>query len=131
MDTFLKVSGGILIALILYLILAKQGKDISVLLSVTVCVMVITAGIGYIKPIITLITQLRDMGNLDNQMLNILCKSVGISLLSEIVSQVCADAGNSSMGKAIQILSSGVILLLSVPLFTKLMDLVNEILVAV
>lgn len=131
MDTFLKVSGGILISLIFYLILAKQGKDISVLLSLAVCIMVLTAVLSYIKPIINLITQLRDVGNLDSQMLGILCKAVGISLLSEIVGQICSDAGNSTMGKTIQLLSSSVILWLSVPLFTRLIELVKEILVAV
>ena len=130
MDTFLKVSGGILISLVFYLILGKQSKDISVLLTVAVCVMVLAGVFSYIKPIMNLITQLCDMGNLDNNMISILCKVVGISLLSEIVGQVCADAGNSSLGKTVQILSSSVILWLSIPLFTKLMDLVKEILVA-
>lgn len=131
MDTFLKVSGGILISLILYLILAKQNKDISVLMTVAVCIMVFAVVVSYIKPIMTLITQLQDMGDLDSQMVRVLCKAVGISILSEIVMQVCADAGNSSIGKTVQILSSSVILWLSLPLFTKLMDLVKEILVAV
>ena len=131
MDTFLKVTGGILLSLIFYLILIKQNKDISIVLTVTVCVIVLAAIVSYIRPVVNLITQLSDIGNLDNQMLSVLCKAVGISLLTEIVGQVCADAGNSTMGKTIQILSSSVILWLSIPLFTKLMDLIKEILVAV
>ncbi len=131
MDIFLKASGGVLISLIFYLILAKQGKDISALLSIAVCVMVLVAAVSYIKPIINLLSQLQDMGNLDNQIIGILMKAVGIALLSEIVCQVCTDAGNGTLGKTIQFLSGTVILWLSIPLFSKLMDLVKEILVAV
>lgn len=130
MDAFIKVSGGIIVSLILYLVLAKQGKDISILLSVAVCIMVFTVAASYIKPVVSFLMELRDMGNLDSQMLSILCKVVGIGLLSEIVGQVCADAGNGTMGKTLQVLSGSVILWLSLPLFTKLMELVKELLVA-
>ena len=131
MDLFLKVSGGVLISLIFYLILAKQSKDISVLLSVAVCVMIFAAASSFIKPIINLLSPLQDMGNLDGQIIAILSKAAGISLISEIICQLCADAGNGTLGKTMQFLSGGVILWLAVPLFSKLMELVKEILVAV
>ena len=71
------------------------------------------------------------MGNLDGQIIAILSKAAGISLISEIICQLCADAGNGTLGKTMQFLSGGVILWLAVPLFSKLMELVKEILVAV
>ena len=114
METFFKVSGGILIALVFYLILTKEGKDISLLLTVAVCAMVILAAVQFIKPLITLIEQLQSMGNLDNQMLEILLKSVGIALVSEVVGHICSDAGNGAMAKSVQLFSSGVILYLCV-----------------
>jgi stage III sporulation protein AD len=131
MDVFLKALGGVLVALIIYLILSKQGKDISVILTIAVCVMVIWAAVEYMEPVIALVNRLQKIGKLDSQMLQILLKSVGITILTEIVGHICADSGNSSMEKTVRILSSGVILWLCVPLFTTLMDLVEEILVAI
>lgn len=131
MDIFLKAAGGILVALVFYLILAKHEKDSSLILTVAVCTIVATAAFSYVKPVIGLMEKLQTLGNLDGQMLGVLLKAVGIALLSEIVSRVCNDAGNGAMGKTVQLLASCVILWLSVPLFTELMDIVEEILVAI
>ena len=67
------------------------------------------------------------MGGLDSGTLRILLKAVGIGLVSEIAALVCADAGNSSLGKTVQLLGSAVILWLSLPLFTMLIELLQRI----
>lgn len=131
MDAFIKASGGILIALILYLVLVKQGKDISLLLTLAVCCMVTAVAIGYLKPVVSFITRLQVIGNLDDTMLIIILKAVGIGLLSEIISLVCMDAGNAALGQTLKILAAAVILWLSLPLFHNLIELVEEILVSV
>lgn len=61
-------------------------------------------------------------------MLGILLKAVGIGLVSEIAGLVCTDAGNGSLGKALQMLGSAVILYLSLPIFTAILELIREIL---
>ena len=40
---------------------------------------------------------------------------------------ICTDAGNASLTKAIQLLGGAVILYLSVPMFSALMDLIQKI----
>lgn len=130
MEKFIKVAAGVLVALVLYLILNKQGKDFAVLISLGVCCMVVSAVLAFFRPLITFIEKLEQLGNFDSGILQILLKSVGIGILTEIVSLICADAGNASMGKSLQILASVVILWLSIPLFSDLMDMIQEILVA-
>lgn len=61
-------------------------------------------------------------------MLGILLKAVGIGLVSEIAGLVCTDAGNGSLGKTLQMLGSAVILYLSLPIFTAMLELIREIL---
>lgn len=131
MDTFFKATGCVLAALVIYLILAKQNKDFSLLLSVSVCVLIAVIAVRYLEPVFDLVDKLCTVGNLDGQMVEILLKSVGIALISEIVEHICQDAGNGSMGKTVQILAGGVILWLCVPMFTSLMELLEEILVAI
>ena len=60
-------------------------------------------------------------------MLAILIKALGVGLASEIASMICTDAGNASLTKAIQLLGGAVILYLSVPMFSALMDLIQKI----
>ena len=131
MDIFLKATAGILIALVFYLILAKQNKDYSLILTVAVCCMVLLALFNYIRPIIEFVSRLQLLGQLNSDLMKILTKAVGIALLSEIVNMICVDAGNASLGKILQILGSAVILWISIPLFNRLLDLIENILGAI
>lgn len=131
MNIFMKAVAAVLAALILHLILSKQSKDFSLLLTVAVCSIVATAAFQYFEPVMDFFKNLQFIGNLNQDMLNILLKAVGIGLLSEITGTICSDAGNAAMGKTLHILASAVILWLSVPLFTSLLTLVEEILIAV
>lgn len=131
MDIFLKSAAGTLVALILYLILLKQGKDISALLTAAVCCMLATAAMQYIEPVIAFIDRLQQVCGLEPVMLQIILRAVGIGLLAEITSVICADAGNAALGKSLQLLAGGVVLWLSLPLFTEMIDLIEEILLVI
>lgn len=131
MDIFLKVAAGVLITVVLGLALSKQGKDISLLLTIAVCAMVVAAAATFLEPVVDFFQKLEDIGQLDAEMLQTLLKIVGIGLLAEITGLICTDAGNGSLGKAIQILASAVILWMSIPLLTGLIELVEEILGAI
>ena len=107
----------------------KTGKEFSLLLTIAVVCMIAGIAVVFLQPVIAFIEKLISIGDFDSDMLKILLKAVGIGLLADITGLICADAGNSSLGKILQILASAVILWLSIPLFTSLIDLVEEILV--
>lgn len=131
MEIFTKTAGGILVATLLFLVLSKQGKEFSLLLTVTVCCMVAAVAVVYLEPIVVFFEKLQTVGQLDSSLLEVVLRAVGIGILSEITSLICADAGNAALGKSLQILASAVVLWMSVPLFTSLLELVEEILVSV
>ncbi len=131
MDVFLKAAAGILVAIILILLLAKQGKDLSVLLIIAVCCMVVSASFTYLQPIKELLGRLQTIGALNSDTLSIMLKAVGIGLIAEVTSLICADSGNTAMGKTLQFLASAVILWLSIPLLNELLELLDNILGAI
>ena len=126
MDAVLKVVGGALIAVILGLTLRQQGKDIALLLSAAVCCMVVAVGVAYLTPVVDFVRQLQENTGTDPEFLRILLKSVGIGILGEIAGLICADAGNAALGKTVQILTASVILWLSLPLMSTLLELVQK-----
>ena len=128
MEIFLKTTAGVLTAIILWLCLNTQGKDFYVLLNLAVCTMIIAAGFAFLKPVLDFVENIRSVGNLDGQLLSVILKVVGIGLITEVCTHVCKDAGNESMGKSLQILSSVMILWMSIPVFEKLLSLLDEIL---
>lgn len=127
----MKSAAGVLVAVVMSLILSRQGKDYAVLLVICVCCMVGAASIIYIEKIVIFVKNLESIGNLNSELLSVLFKCVGIGLLSEITTTICTDSGNSALGKMLQILSASVILWLCIPMFTKLLELVQQVLGAV
>ena len=123
MSLFWKAAAAVLLAVVLGLSLGKQ-KDIGVLLTMAVCCMVAMIAISYLEPVLDFLRELEMQGD----MLGILLKAVGIGLVSEIAGLVCTDAGNGSLGKTLQMLGSAVILYLSLPIFTAMLELIREIL---
>lgn len=128
MELFLKASGAVLLSVILILAYEGQSKDLSVVLLIGVCCMTAAAAMDYLKPVIQFVRQLEQLGGIDGSTVKVLLKAVGIGLISELCALICADAGSSSLGKGIRLLGSAVILWLSLPLFTVLLDLLQRIL---
>ena len=127
MELFLKACGAVLLTVILVLSFNTQSRDLSLVLLIGVCCMTALVALNYLEPVIDFVRQLEQLGNIDSSLVRILLKAVGIGLISEIAALICSDAGSNSLGKGIQFLGSAVILWLSLPMFTMLMDLLRQI----
>ena len=128
MDGFWGACGAVFLSIILIVNLSGHRKDMATLLSLSVCVMVALVAVQYIRPVLDFMEELKELGSLDGDTIRILIKIVGIGVLSEIVVPVCADAGNTSVGKSTQFLAVMVMISLSIPLFRSLIRVLQEIL---
>lgn len=128
MDAFLQCCGAVLIAVILILALGGKGKDIASVLALFVCTLTLLAALRYLEPVVGFLDTLAQIGNLDRSLISVMLKAVGIGIVSEIASLICGDSGNGSLGKALQILGTAVILWLSIPLFTMVLELIQTML---
>lgn len=128
MTHFWQGAAAVLLTVILGLALGKQGKEAGLLLTLAVCCMVGVLALSYLQPVVDFIRQLQTTAQLDDGMLEILLKTMGIGLIGEIAGLICADTGNSALGKSLQMLSAAVILWLSLPLLTQLLELLQQIL---
>ena len=128
MGLFWKAAGAVLVSIVLQQALGKREKDISVVLSIAVCCMIGLVVFYYLEPVLDLLWELESLGNLQDGLLGILLKGLGIGFVAEFAGMVCADAGNGSLGKTIQLLGGTVILYLSIPVFRALLELIMKIL---
>jgi len=128
MDVFLRVTAGIMIATILCVVLSKRGTDISILMTITVCCMVVSAAFSYFTPVLDFLKKLSEVGRLDWKLLNVLMKATGIGLISQIAGFVCTDAGNQSLAKALQIMTTAVIFCISLPVLEEMLSLIELVL---
>ena len=90
--------------------------------------MVFTVGAYFLQPIIDFIRKLEILGELDEGLISVVLKVVGIGLLAEISVAICKDSGNESMGRSLYILSAVVAIWLSIPVFERLIALLDKIL---
>ena len=127
MSDYLKVIASILITVIMALILSKQNQEISLLLTLCVSCLVITIMVSYLQPIINFAERLIVIGNLNKELLDLLFRVVGVCLLSQITGFVCADAGNQTLNKVLQIMTSVVILYISLPMLEELVSLIEKV----
>jgi stage III sporulation protein AD len=131
MELYIKAIVGALIALLLCLTLGSRGKEMSLLLALLVCAMVVTVGMSYLGAVIKFFTRLQETIGLDNDLLGILLKAVGVGLIGEIAGMICADAGQAALSKAVQILTAAVILWIALPLYTQMLDIIEDLLTGI
>lgn len=131
MTLFLKITAGILLTAVVSMVLSRQSKDFSLLLSLAVGCMVVIASAGFIQPVIQFAIQVTKVGQLDNELLIVMMKVAGIGFLSQIAGMVCTDAGNQSMCKVLQLMTVSVMLWVSLPLLEQVLVLMESILEAV
>ena len=128
MGEYLRWAAVVLVGVILALVVGKQSKDMSLLLTLAVCVMVSLAALQFLEPVMKLMRELRRLGSLDSEAVSIALKCAGIGLLSELIGLICADAGERAMGKAVELLSTAAILWLSLPLLRGILTLIEGVL---
>lgn len=128
MELFFQSIAVVFLAVILFLVLSGHNKELAVLLSLAVCCLIIAAAGQFVRPVVGFLEGLQNIGHLENDYLAVLLKVVGIAFLTEVASLVCTDAGNATLGKTLQMLGSCVILWLSIPLLTGLLDMIQNIL---
>lgn len=127
MERFWQVTAGVLLTVVLGIALSKSSKDMTLVLTMVVCCMVLTAAFAYLEPVLDFIKELQTLGQLDSTLSNIMLKAVGIGVVAEIAILICSDSGNAALGKALQIMATVVILWLAVPLMRSLLELVQKI----
>ena len=126
MELYFKGAAGILLAAVLGLALQKQEKDLSAALTAAVIAMAAVLMLRLLEPVLELLRQLEQVGNLRSDALELLLKAAGIGLTAEVAGLVCADAGNAALAKMLRLLGTAAILCLSVPMFTALLEYITE-----
>lgn len=128
MTDFWKASAIVILAVILGTAIGKTEKDIAVVLTAAVCCMVAGIALNYLSDVISFLWQLNRSVASRTPFLEPLLKIAGVAMLSELISLISSDAGNASLGKAMQILGNAAMLFLALPFFEAFYSIVQEIL---
>lgn len=113
------------IGVILGSVVKKTHKELALLLSIACCVLIGIFLIRLFDPLLDFFAKLRNMAGVDKELLSPVLKAVGIGLLSQITSKICADAGESAVASLVELCGSILALYVALPLLEAVLEMVE------
>lgn len=126
MEYFIQALIVAVIGIVLGAVIKKSHKELALLLSIACCVMIGIFVIRLFEPILSFLTRLRTMANLEKGLLAPVMKAVGIGILTQITSRICADAGESAVATLVELCGSILALYVALPLLEAVLEMVES-----
>ncbi len=128
MTDVIKIIGIGLLALIIIVILKQYKPEFAIYVSMIAGVLILVLAIQKPTGIINLLQSLANKTYINKSFLSILLKITGIAFITEFAVSICSDAGEKAIASKIEIGSKVIIIAMSIPIITSLLELVIEIL---
>ena len=128
MTDVIKIIGIGLLALIIIVILKQYKPEFAIYVSLIAGVLILVLSIQKLTGIINLLQSLANKTYINKSFLSILLKITGIAFITEFAVSICSDAGEKAIASKIEIGSKVIIIAMSIPIITSLLELVIEIL---
>ena len=128
MEEIIKIIGIGLIALVIAIILKQYRPEYAIYVSIIAGVLILVLAMEKFSGIINLLKSISDKTYINKQFLGILLKITGIAIITEFAVSICADAGEKAIASKIEIGSKVIIVAMSIPIISSLLELIIEIL---
>ena len=124
----IKVVSFALAALIIFMLLGERKKELAVLVAIIAGAIIFLALIDKLSEIINFIGTIADKANIDMVYIGIVLKILAIAYLSSFCSEICKDAGASSIASKVEFAGKILILALAIPILMAVLNSILQIL---
>lgn len=124
----IKIIGTGLIAVIIILILKQYRPEFAIYVSIGAGVLIFALIAGKLLGIIEILQNLADKASVNNEFIVLLIKITGIAILTEFAASICKDSGESAIASKIDFGGKVVIMSLSIPILSSLLQTIINIL---
>ena len=128
MEEITKIIGIGLIALVIAIILKQYKPEYALYVSIIAGILILFMIMDKLSGIINLLQSISDKTYINRQFLGILLKITGIAIIAEFAVSICVDAGEKAIATKIEIGSKVIIIAMSIPIISSLLELINQIL---
>ena len=128
MEEIIKIVGIGLIALVIAIIIKQYRPEYAIYVSIVAGILILVFTMSKITGIINLLKSISDKTYINKQFLSILLKITGIAIITEFAVSNCTDAGEKAIASKIEIGSKVIIIAMSIPIISSLLELIIEIL---
>lgn len=116
-----------IVATVMSIILKQYKPEYSMFISIAAGIAMLIVVMAYVSPIFDAIRMLLSRVEQSGEIMAILLKSLGICYLTQIACDSCKDAGETAIAAKLELAGKVAILILSLPLFTRLGDVVTKL----
>ncbi|MBM6861410.1 stage III sporulation protein AD [Clostridium saudiense] len=124
----IKVVSFALVALFIFMLLGERKKELAVLVAIIAGAIIFLALIDKLSEIINFINTIADKANIDMVYIGIVLKILAIAYLSSFCSEICKDAGASSIASKVEFAGKILILALAIPILMAVLNSILQIL---
>ena len=111
----------------LAVILKQYKPEYALAVSVVASVIVLSAVVSFIIPIISELRSMMDSVSIDYKYITVLIKAVGICYITQFASDTCKDAGQTAISNKIELVGKIAICFSAIPLYKDLLSLAQTI----
>lgn len=121
----IRIAGISLAALIMGMFLRRHNKTVSLLLIMFACAAIFFESITSLSDIVALLNELASgMGEISSY-LKIMFKVLGIALITQIISDICRDSGESALAGQTEVAAKILIVTLILPLLQAVVEVIT------
>ena len=128
MSELLKIVAIALITVFAYMLVKHVKPEIAVIIALVGSIIIISLTVSSLKTVITSFYGIFKTTGVDTVLLTPLLKIIAIGYVAEFGANVCVDAGASSIADKILFSAKVIILMLSLPIITEVIDMVVALL---
>ena len=124
----IKIIGIGLVSLIIIIILKQYRPEFAVYVSILAGIFILVLSLNNISGVIGMLKDLSSKANINSNFLGIILKITGIAILTEFAVSICKDSGESAIANKIDIGGKVIIITISLPIISTLLETILKIL---
>ena len=128
MEEIIKIIGIGFIGLVIAIILKQYKPEYALYVSIIAGILILFMVMEKLSGIIKLLQSISNKTFINKQFLGILLKITGIAIITEFAVSICSDAGEKAIATKIEMGSKVIIIAMSIPIISSLLELIVEIL---
>ena len=128
MDEVIKIIGIGLISLIIVIIIKQYKPEFAIYISIITGILIFFLIMDKLEGIINLLKTITSKSGINKSFLELLLKITGIAFLTEFAINLCKDSGEGAIASKIEIGSKVIIVSMSIPIISSLLEVINKLL---
>ncbi len=124
----IKIFSIILVTLIIVIFLNRTESEFSLLVTLSAVILIFIIISNDLYEVVSRLTSLSDRVGSIQPYIRLMLKILGLSLIAQLVSDLCRDCSETTLANQSEIASKIIILVMTLPLFEAVIDIVTGLL---